>query len=29
MEGNLSGEYDWQNEALNSKWTGGKGYSKE
>ena len=29
MEGDLSGEYDWQDEELNSKWTGGKGYSKE
>ena len=29
MEGDISGEYDWQNEALNSKWTCGKGYSKE
>jgi hypothetical protein len=29
MQGNLEGEYEWQNEALNSKWTGAKGYSKE
>jgi hypothetical protein len=29
MDGELEGEYEWQNEALNSKWTGGKGHSKE
>ncbi|KAF2833554.1 hypothetical protein CC86DRAFT_365421 [Ophiobolus disseminans] len=29
MEGELEGEYDWQEEALNVKWKGGKGWSKE
>jgi len=29
MEGKLEGEHDWQDEALNSKWKGGKGWSKE
>lgn len=29
MEGKLEGEYDWQIDALNCKWTGSKGWSKE
>ncbi|KAF2638024.1 hypothetical protein P280DRAFT_405719 [Massarina eburnea CBS 473.64] len=29
MEGEIEGEFEWQNEALNSKWNGEKGCSKE
>jgi hypothetical protein len=29
MEGKLENEHDWQNEALNCKWTAPKGWSKQ
>ncbi|KAH3939849.1 hypothetical protein HBI24_226770 [Parastagonospora nodorum] len=29
MQGNMTGEHDWQTAVLNPKWTGAKGYSKE
>jgi hypothetical protein len=29
MQGEMAMEHEWQNEKLNVKWTGPKGYSKE